>query len=202
MDGGDISEKRRAPSLAGAIRDHVRLLFGLLGIMWLVEILNLLPYLHLDRYGIRPRSFAGLSGILFAPFLHASIGHLVVNSLPFIILGGIVLLGGARVFWMVTAFVALAGGLGVWLVAGTFSNHIGASGLIFGYLGFILARGIFEKSWSWMLVACAILAAYGGLLFGVLPGRAGISWQGHLFGFLAGVGAARLMFQKEKPLLC
>jgi len=195
---------RRTPrphSLLGTIKDHLLLLFSVLGIMWIAEILDLLPFFQLDRYGIHPRSVAGLIGIVLAPFLHAGFGHLLVNSLPFLVLGGAVLLSGVRMFWSVTVFVTLAGGLGVWLFAGEFSNHIGASGLVFGYLGFLLARGFFEKSLPWMLVACVILLVYGGLLFGVLPIRAGVSWQGHLFGFLAGVGAARLMFPKRRKLV-
>ncbi len=196
-----VSDPPRPRSFLGAIKDHLLLLFGLLGIMWLVELLDLLPFLHLDRYGIHPRSSSGLIGIVLAPFLHAGLGHLMVNSLPFVVLGGIVLLGGVRVFWRVSVFVTLAGGLGVWLFAGRLTNHIGASGLIFGYLGFILARGLFEKSLPWMLTAGAILVVYGGLLFGVLPIRAGVSWQGHLLGFLAGIVAARLMFPKQGTML-
>lgn len=161
--------------------------------MWLVEILDLLPFLQLDRFGILPRSASGLRGIILAPFLHGGFGHLMLNSLPFIVLGGTVLLSGVRVFWCVTVFVTLAGGLGVWLFAGENSNHIGASGLIFGYLGFLLARGVFERSLQSMLIAGVILVGYGGLLFGVLPLQAGVSWQGHLFGFFAGVAAARLI---------
>ena len=194
-------EPIRPRSLIGTIKAHAFLLLGLLGIMWVVEILDLLPFIHLDRFGIHPRSVAGLAGIVCAPFLHAGFAHLAANSFPFVILGGIVLLGGRRVFWSVTLFVTLTGGLGVWLFSGRFTNHIGASGLIFGYLGFLLARGFFEKSLRWMLAACAILLAYGGLLFGVLPIRAGVSWQGHLFGFLAGVGAARLLFRGDRKLL-
>ncbi len=185
-------EISRSRSLIGTIKAHAVLLLSLLGIMWAVEILDHLPFIDLDRFGIRPRSVAGLAGIVCAPFLHAGFGHLIANSVPFVILGGIVLLGGRAVFWRVTIFVVLVGGLGVWLFAGRFTNHIGASGLIFGYLGFLLARGFFEKSLTWTLTACAILVVYGGLLFGVLPIRAGVSWQGHLFGFLAGIGAARL----------
>lgn len=188
------SDSFRPHSLFGVIKDHVLLLFGLLGAMWVVEILDLLPFFQLDRYGIHPRSTSGLLGIVTAPFLHAGIGHLMVNSLPFIVLGGTVLLSGVRVFWGVTIFVTLAGGLGVWLFAEKFSNHIGASGLIFGYLGFLLARGAFERSFSSMLIAGAMLVGYGGLLLGVLPIQTGVSWQGHLFGFPAGIGAARLMF--------
>ncbi len=189
-----------ARSLIGTIKAHANLLLSLLGIMWAMEILDLLPFIHFDRFGIRPRSIAGLAGIFFTPFLHDGFGHLLANSVPFVILGGIVLLGGLAMFWRVTLIVTVAGGLGVWLLAGTHTNHIGASGLIFGYLGFLLARGIFEKSARWLAAAVAILLAYGGLLFGVLPIHAGVSWQGHLFGFLAGVGAAWLLFRRQNPL--
>src|SRR5258708_7368855 len=122
----------RARSLVRTIQDHSVLLFGLLGLMWAVETLDLLPFVHLDRFGIWPRSVAGLWGILWAPFLHAGFGHLLANSVPFVVLGGLVLLGGRRLFWSVTLFVVIAGGLGVWLFGGRFTNHIGASGLIFG----------------------------------------------------------------------
>jgi len=201
MTDHTVSDPLRPPSLRGAIKDHLLLLFGLLGIMWAMEFLDLLPFIHLDRYGIQPRSLSGLVGIVFAPFLHAGFGHLIVNSLPFVVLGGIVLLGGVRVFWKVTIFVTLVGGFGVWLFAGRLSNHIGASGVIFGYLGFLLARGFFEKSLPWMGVAVGILIGYGGLLFGLLPIQAGVSWQGHSFGFLAGIGTARLMFPSGRTML-
>ena len=201
MSDLELSESRRPRALIEVIKDHLLLLFGLLGAMWVVEILDHLPLIHLDRFGIRPRSLSGLLGIVFAPFLHAGFGHLLVNSIPFVVLGGAVLLGGVRVFWKVTIFVALVGGLGVWLFAGKYSNHIGASGVIFGYLGFLLARGVFERSMLWMLIAVAILIAYGSLLFGLLPLQSGVSWQGHLFGFLAGIGAARLMFPGDRTML-
>jgi membrane associated rhomboid family serine protease len=187
------SESLRPRSIARVIKDHLLLLFGLLGVMWVVEIVDLLPFAHLDRHGIHPRAVSGLPGIVAAPFLHADFGHLMLNSLPFIVLGGAVLLSGVRVFWGVTVFVTLAGGSGVWLFGQKFTNHIGASGLIFGYLGFLLARGFFEKSWSSIVIACVVLIGYGGLIHGVLPLQAGVSWQSHLFGFLAGIAAARLM---------
>ncbi|HEX8309817.1 MAG TPA: rhomboid family intramembrane serine protease [Chthoniobacteraceae bacterium] len=196
-----VSDPERPPSLVRAIKDHLLLLFSFLGIMWAVEFVDLLPFFDSDRYGIQPRSTSGLTGIVLAPFLHAGFEHLALNSLPFLILGGIVLLGGLAVFWKVTVFVTLVGGACVWLFAGSFSNHLGASGLIFGYLGFILARGAFKKSLLSVLIACAILVIYGGLLLGVLPMQPGVSWQGHLFGLLAGVAAARLMFSRRKTLL-
>jgi membrane associated rhomboid family serine protease len=189
----ETTDSLRPRSIGRVIKDHLLLLFGLLGAMWIVKILDLLPFLHLAHHGIHPRTVSGLPGIVTAPFLHANFAHLALNSLPFIILGGIVLLSGVRVFWGVTIFVTLAGGFAVWLFAQKFSNHIGASGLIFGYLGFLLARGVFEKSWTSIVIACAILIGYGGLLAGILPLQSGVSWQGHLFGFLAGIAAARLM---------
>jgi membrane associated rhomboid family serine protease len=176
-------------------------LFGMLGVMWVIALLNALPVLDLTRFGIRPRSIPGLLGIVFAPFLHGGFAHLAANSVPFLVLGGIVLLGGRKVFWSVTVFVILLGGLGVWAVAPGYSIHIGASGLIFGYLGFLLARGFVERSWTWIAVAFVILAGYGSLLWGVLPHQPGVSWQSHLFGFLSGIGAARLLFSPERRLI-
>jgi len=201
MPGTDTSHPEREISLLATIKNHALLLFGMLGIMWIVVILDQLPYLHLERHGIQPRSAVGLLGIVFAPFLHAGFNHVMVNSVPFLVLGGAILSGGARVFWKVTLFVALAGGLGVWLCAGKFTNHIGASGLIFGYLGFLLARGFFERSLPWMAVAVVALIVYGGVLIGILPRHAGVSWQGHLFGLLAGIGVARMMFPGASALL-
>lgn len=193
------SPRAAGRELADSIRDHALTLFGLLGAMWVAEGLDfLLPFWEADQLGIRPRSLAGLAGIPLAPFLHGGFGHLIANSVPFIVLGGLVMLGGRATFWAVTVFVALAGGLGVWLLAPGHSVHIGASGLIFGYLGFLLSRGLFERSIGWVLVAGALLLAYGGMIFGVLPGQPGISWQGHLFGFLSGVLGAWAMFSRER----
>lgn len=184
-----------AASLIESIKAHLALILGLVGLMWAIEIVDLLPFLQLDSHGIHPREVSGLPGVVFAPLLHAGFDHLIVNTLPFIILGGVVLIGGVRTFWIVTAFVIVVGGLGVWASAGSGTNHIGASGLIFGYLGFILARGLFERSLAWALISVAILLVYGGLLIGVLPLQAGVSWQGHLFGFIAGVAIARILFR-------
>jgi membrane associated rhomboid family serine protease len=173
------------------MREHAVLLFGLLALMWVIELLDLLPFFHPDRYGIQPRTVHGLWGVLCAPLLHAGFAHLAANSFPFLVLGGMVLLGGRRLFWRVTLTVTLLGGFAVWLLARSHTNHLGASGLIFGYLGFLLGRGIFSRSLGWILLALATLVLYGGLLLGVLPLQRGISWESHLFGFLAGLAAAR-----------
>jgi membrane associated rhomboid family serine protease len=193
----------RSPSLPAVIRSNATVLFGMLGLMWVVEIAGLLPFVYPWTHGIHPRTVEGLWGLLTAPFLHVNLAHLIANSVPFVVLGGIVLLGGRRIFWGVTIFVMLFGGLGVWLLARSGTNHIGASGLIFGYLGFLLARGIVERSVIWFLVSLAILISYGGLLWSVLPMHVGggVSWQSHLSGFLAGIAAARLLVGSPKKVV-
>ena len=179
------------PSLMESFKAHARLLFGLLAVMWGLEILDfLLPFIHLDRFGIRPRSVGGLLGIPLAPFLHLGFRHLISNSIPFLVLGALVMTSGMRAFRSVSIMVVVLGGLVVWVFGATNSVHIGASGLIFGYLGFLLSRGIFEKSTRSILISLILLVAYGGMIHGVLPGQAGISWLGHLGGFLAGITAA------------
>lgn len=170
-------------------------LVGVLAVMWAAELADfLLPFADLDRFGIRPRTVVGLPGIAAAPFLHGGFAHLAANSLPLLVLGGLVMAGGLRLFAGVSLWVLLVGGLGVWLFGRSGTVHIGASLLIFGYLGFLLSRGIFERSVGWVLVALALLALYGGLIHGVLPGRPGVSWLGHLCGFLAGIAGAWMMF--------
>ncbi|HEV7404874.1 MAG TPA: rhomboid family intramembrane serine protease [Chthoniobacteraceae bacterium] len=199
----EITPTRRPQSLTMAIRSNATVLFGMLGLMWLVELVSLLPYIDPQAHGLQPRTVAGLWGLLTAPFLHANFYHLMANSVPFIVLGGIVLLGGRRIFWGVTLFVMLFGGLGVWCLARGGTNHIGASGLIFGYLGFLLARGIVERSVVWFLVSLAILISYGGLVWSVLPMRVagGVSWQMHLSGIIAGIVAAKLMVGARKKVV-
>ncbi len=180
-------------SLLATLKSDGLLLLGWLAVMWGLEIADHLPFVDLRGYGIRPRTLSGLRGIVLAPFLHAGFHHLITNTLPFFFLGGMVLLGGRALFWNVSIFVILAGGLGVWLLAPAHTIHIGASGLIFGYLGFLLTRGFVDRSWAWMLTSVVVLMLYGSVLWGVLPSRAGISWQSHLFGFVAGLLAAHLL---------
>ena len=186
------------PTLLESIKAHAGLLFGLLAVMWGVEILDfLLPFAHLDRFGIRPRTAAGLLGIPLSPFLHGGFPHLVSNSIPFLVLGALVMTSGMRAFVGVSIAVTVAGGLGVWVFGSGNSIHIGASGLIFGYLGFLLSRGVFERSLKWALISFVLLVVYGGVLHSVLPGRDGVSWLGHLCGFFAGIGVAWVMFRSR-----
>ena len=147
---------------------------------------------QLDAAGIRPRDLSGLDGVLFAPLLHASWLHLAANTLPILIFGFLAFAGGLRQWIVVTATIWLLGGLGVWLTGDSHTVTIGASGLAFGWLSFLLVRGWFNRNFMQVGVAVVLLFFWGGLLWGVLPGQPGISWQGHLFGALAGILAAWL----------
>ncbi|MCU1357860.1 MAG: Rhomboid family protein [Acidimicrobiales bacterium] len=164
----------------------------LVAVMWAVEILDLLPHTNFDRWGIRPRTIAGLLGIVTAPFLHAGFAHLIGNTVPFLVLGGIIATGGVARYLQVTAVVALVSGGGTWLVGPNHSDHIGASGVVFGYLTYLLARGFFERKVTYLLVGAVVLFVYGGILWGLFP-HVGISWQGHIFGAAGGVVAARMV---------
>ncbi len=175
----------------GAISIQAKVLAVLIAIMWLVEMVDFMLHGALNQFGIIPRNLLGLRGLVFAPFLHADFPHLIANTLPFACLAWFVMLRRMRDFVIVSLVVMLIGGMGTWLSGASHSVHIGASGLIFGYLGFLMARGFFERSWIAVLFSVLVAFAYGGALWGVLPGQVGISWQGHLFGFIAGVLAAK-----------
>ncbi|HEU4561365.1 MAG TPA: rhomboid family intramembrane serine protease [Longimicrobium sp.] len=176
---------------------HGWLLFLPLAVMWVLQLVNTIAFNVLVRLGIRPRETGGLLGILFAPFLHGGFPHLMANTIPFLVLGWLILLHSVRDFVMVSLLAMLVGGLGTWLTGAPGSVHVGASGVVFGYFGFLLLRGWFRRSaWS-ILLSLVIGILYGGLLFGVLPGQAGISWQGHLFGFLGGGLSAWLLCRKR-----
>lgn len=175
---------------------HGWLLFLPLAVMWVLQLVNTIPFHALVRFGIRPRETGGLLGILFAPFLHGGFAHLMANTIPFLVLGWLILLHNVRDFVVVSLLAMLVGGFGTWLTGAPGSVHVGASGVVFGYFGFLLLRGWFRRSvWS-ILLSLIIGIAYGGLLFGVLPGQAGISWQGHLFGFLGGGLSAYLLCRR------
>jgi len=181
-------------ALKHAVVTQVVILFACVAAAWSVELVDRAAYGgSLERFGIHPRDVAALWGILAAPLLHVGWVHLVANTGPFLVLGWLVMLRRISDFLVVTALAILIGGLGVWLFGAPNSIHVGASGLIFGYLGYLLARGYFERSFWAMLLGIAALLLYGGVLWGVLPGQRGISWEGHLFGFVGGVAAARLL---------
>jgi membrane associated rhomboid family serine protease len=168
-------------------------------VLWVVEFYDQLTGQRLDADGIVPRTTDGLEGILWAPLLHGGWAHLIANTLPFLVFGFLVLANGFGRFVLVTAVVWLLGGLGVWLVAPDRTVTVGMSGVIFGWLTYLLVRGFFARSGTQILLAVAVFLLWGGILLGVLPGQEGVSWQGHLFGALAGVLAAWLVAPRRRP---
>ena len=173
-------------------------LVSLLVIMWLLELVDWsLPQLRLDNYGIHPRNISWLPGIAIAPLLHGSWTHLIANTPPLFIFGGLVSLQGLRRFWLVTVVSILISGLGVWLFSPSYAITVGASGVIFGYFGFLLLRGLFARSIGSILISLIVSFVYGGTIWGVLPSSPNVSWQAHLFGFLGGVLAASLERNKN-----
>ena len=158
-------------------------------VLWVIEIVNA-SGADLTDDGIRPRQLSGLWGVLWAPLLHASFTHLESNTIPLLVLGFLVLLGGLARFGAVTATVWLVSGIGVWLLGCTNTVVVGASGLAFGWLAYIIVRGVFTRGLVQIALGLVILVVCGGLLWGVLPGASGVSWQAHLFGAVGGILAA------------
>lgn len=164
------------------------LLLTWLAIAWGVEVVDaLLPGLRLDSFGIRPRNLEGLAGVFLSPWLHGGFGHLLANTTAFLGLGLLVLVAEGKRFMGTTIALMVVSGLGTWLIGRSGSVHIGASGLIYGYFGYLLARAIWEKKVGWMVLGIFVGVVYGGMIVGVLPKGGPISWEGHLAGLAAGL---------------
>ena len=178
---------------------------GVAALFWLLELVDrLLLDGALDNYGIRPRTTDGLWGIPLAPFLHGDFAHLASNTIPFVVLGGLVAMRGLAEFCEVSLVVVIVGGLGTWLFGESGTVHIGASGLVFGYFGCLTARGFLEANVVSILVGLLVLFLYGGIVWGVLPTQPGVSWQGHLFGLLSGAAAGWILTrlgQRKAPFV-
>ena len=166
-------------------------------ILWAVEIVNLFLGYELNRFGIIPRDITGLRGLILSPFLHGSINHLVLNTGPLFVLGLLVISRGISAFLVLTLAVSIMGGFGVWSFGRDYSIHVGASGVIFSYFGYLVFKGLFDKKLKALLVSFCVFIIYGSMIWGVFPGTPGISWEGHLFGFLAGVVWAYWTRHKE-----
>src|SRR4051794_10147321 len=180
QDGGvglpvpPTSTRPEKPSLREPL-GPLMIVVAMLAVMWAVEIVDLIPGVDLDRWGIQPRTWRGLLGIPLAPFLHANLAHLIANTIPFVVLGAIIALGDDARFVEVTIIVAVVSGLGTWLFGAPGTIHIGASGLVFGYLTYLVARGFFAGRPLWVLGGVIVALFYGGLLWGLLP-RPGVSF--------------------------
>ena len=168
-------------------------LLAFVGSMWCIRLLDTFRVdgSSIAGAGIVPRDPSYLTGLATAPFIHANWPHLIANTIPLLALGSIVLLGGVAEFVFVTIVCAVVGGFGTWLF-GSAGHHIGASGVIFGYVGYLLARSAFDRRIWFVAVTVFVAFLYGSALVWSLVPRSGVSWSGHLFGFIGGVAAAKL----------
>ena len=186
------------PERPRLLSDAAMVVLGAVALMWAIELVDSIVLSdRLQGGGIHPRRADGIDGILWAPLLHGGIGHLIGNTVPFLVLGGLVSLHGSAMFARVTATIVVLGGALTWVLARG-GNHIGASGVVFGFLGFLVAAAIVRRNLRSIALGVVAVALYGGLVFGLLPSP-GVSWEGHLFGGLAGVVAAAVFAQKPIP---
>jgi membrane associated rhomboid family serine protease len=169
-----------------------------LAAMWAIEVIDTVALdSELQRNGVRPRRRAGLDGIVWMPFLHADYGHIASNTVPLLALGGLVAARGMRYWARVTGAIFVIGGALTWLLAGE-GNHIGASGIVFGYFGAILGAAVFERRIRTLAAALLALGFYSSLIAGLVP-QEFISWEGHLFGMVGGVIAAKALAEPRRP---
>ncbi len=182
--------------LAERLKSGLLVLGALVALMW---AFLLLPNSLRTEFGVRSHVALGLIGLPVAPLLHGDVAHLASNTLPFVVLGALIVLRSLREFVLVTMIVALGSGLGAWCFGEAGQVHLGASGLIMGYFGFLVARGLLERTLLSLVIAAAVGFYYGGLVWQVIPRDEHISWQTHLFGFLSGLLCAWLVARKRRP---
>jgi membrane associated rhomboid family serine protease len=176
----------------------IMLLVSIVGVMWLIEVINSLDNYGLNTDGgIHSRDLGRIWEVFTAPFLHGSWGHLIANTIPFVFMGLIIALHGAKKLALVTAIVIVLGGLGTWLISPAGTVTVGASGVVFGYAGFLLTRGLFDRNLLEIVTGGLVGAIWGGALLASLVPHTGISWQGHLSGGIAGVIAAWLLSDRQ-----
>ena len=189
--GRMASFKKTGRQVSRSLRQQAVVLGGTFALLWTVFAVNNQLGGMLNVFGVIPRTTIGLRGLIFAPFIHQRLDHIVANSLPFLALGWMVMLRDPRHFVPVTLMSAIGSGLLAWLLGAPGSVHIGASGILFGYLGFLILSGWYARSALSIAMSVIVIAVWGGVVLGVMPGESGVSWQSHLGGFLAGALAAR-----------
>ncbi|MEU4096987.1 rhomboid family intramembrane serine protease [Streptomyces sp. NPDC026673] len=167
------------------------------GLLWMIESVDVMTGHALDTFGIVPRQLGELRDIIPAAFIHFGFHHVAANSLPLLVLGFLAALRGTTRFLSVVFVIVMASGGGVWLVAPSGTNTAGASGVVFGLFGYLLVRGFVDRRLIDIAVGLIVAVAYGSILWGVLPTAAGVSWQGHLFGLVGGVCGAFLF--RDRP---
>jgi len=167
-------------------------------VLWVIQVLNATHHYSFDRFGVRPRRVDGLWGVLAQPFLHQSYGHLMSNTAPLIAIGWVLMLSGVRSWLTVTGIVVVLGGAATWLVAPS-GVIVGASGLVFGWLGYLIARAYFSRRIKWIVVAVVVVFFFGTLLVSLLPSfDSNVSWQSHACGFAAGIVAGAVLHPRRE----
>ena len=179
-------------------RDGLLVLALIVAVMWVVEAINSIDSNRLDGDGIHSRDIGRFWGILTSPFIHASFQHLIDNTIPFVFLGVIIALHGAARLLLVTGVIIALGGLGTWLIGPGGASTVGASGVVFGYATYLLARGFFDRSIWELAVGMVVGVVWGAALLSSLVPHSGISWQGHLCGAIAGVIVAWRLSQVDQ----
>lgn len=178
------------------MKNSLIIAFMIVASFWTVFIVDSILGIDINHFGIIPRRAEGIKGILFAPFLHGSFAHLVSNSVPMLVLATVLFWFYRKIAVRVLLLSAVMGGLLVWIFGRT-AFHIGASGLIFALLSFLIASGIFRKKLKALLIAVIIFFLYGGVIWGILPSQPGVSWESHLFGFISGIALAYIFKDAE-----
>ncbi len=178
--------------MKSAVTQRAAVLFGGVGLVWAVSLYALADQSVLYALALTPRRLDGLPGVMGMPFVHQSLWHLVANTLSLVPLAAIVLFRGVRYYLVTVAWIVVLGGLAVWLF-GREAVHVGASGLVFGLVGFLVVRGLYERALTSLLVSLVVVLLYGGTIWGVLPRGDGVSWEAHLFGLIAGAATARVL---------
>lgn len=208
MTSGDSSRstvlKNRGDSKnythGGRIRTGLGIAVVFLVVEWAVQLVNYVLFNgNLANYGIHPLDFNGIWGIFTAPLLHANFEHLIGNSVPGAIFCFLIGLSGRKAWWEVTIITVLIAGIGTWLLGGPGTSHIGASSLVYGWLSYLIVRGLFNRSFAQTALGVFLCFAYSGLVWGVLPVYEGVSWQGHLFGAIGGI-AAGMIITSDDPV--
>lgn len=172
---------------------RVAALVAFVALLWVVQVVNWITGYSLNpTFGLIPRYLSGLDGVIAMPLLHGSLAHLMANTPPLLVMGGLLVATTTRALLPVNAIVVGFGGGLVWLF-GSSAIHIGASGLVFGWFGFLVVRGLVDRSLITLGAALVVGVLYGSILWGVLPGQPGVSWEAHLFGAVAGAAAAVLV---------
>ncbi|MGY0605930.1 rhomboid family intramembrane serine protease [Corynebacterium amycolatum] len=200
--GGPVQTRRNNQIVPqdrdGGLGAAISTAIGYLVLIWTVFLVNDFIFGGaLNNFGVRPRETSTLWGILTAPLLHADYGHIVANSLPGALFAGLIAMSSKRLFWQVTILITVVGGGLTWLVSGVNTVHIGASGLIYGWLAFLVVRGFVNRRVMQIILGVILASMYSGLIWGVLPTQMAVSWQMHLFGGLAGIWAA-VMFKRGR----